>query len=472
MARLRPALALLGVLTALLPPATASAAAPAGAAQPRLPLQAFFDLIEADDARALRALQTVSDRWHDAWAPMLVEAMFFAPSAQRRRAILKVLEGGTGQTFGAESARWWEWIWRHDAGLHPDYASYKARVYGRIDPAFSRYFSDRGAALPATIRLDEVRWGGVKRDGIPPLDHPATVGASAAGFLDDAHVVFGFESGGETRAYPRRIMGWHEVVRDRVGGTEVTGVYSPLCGTMVVYRMPARMPAQPPARTPPQTSTFGTSGFVYRSSKLLVDAETDSLWSTLTGRAVVGSRAAAGAALEPLPVVTTTWGAWRRRHPETSVVSLDTGFTRDYSEGAAYRDYLATDRLMFGVPQRDDRLADKAEVLALRFGAPGDRPVAIAADLLLRRPLLQGALGGARFVVLTDPSGANRVYSRGAHTFARWDGEDRVIDEEDRACAVAESGITCGDERLPRLPAHRAFWFGWFAAFPETELIR
>jgi len=55
-------------------------------------------------------------------------------------------------------------------------------------------------------------------------------------------------------------------------------------------------------------------------------------------------------------VVTTTWGEWRRRHPGTRVLSLDTGYGRDYSEGAAYRDYFATDELMFSVPVLDTTL--------------------------------------------------------------------------------------------------------------------
>ena len=68
-----------------------------------------------------------------------------------------------------------------------------------------------------------------------------------------------------------------------------------------------------------------------------------------------------------MSVVTTTWGEWRKRHPATTVLSLETGADRDYGEGVAYRDYFATDELMFTVPSRDDRLKNKAEVLALRF---------------------------------------------------------------------------------------------------------
>src|SRR5260370_27699261 len=94
-------------------------------------------------------------------------------------------------------------------------------------------------------------------------------------------------------------------------------------------------------------------------------AATKSLWSTLSGPPVVGPLAGKGIVLKPLYLVTTTWGEWRRRHPATRVLSLDTGYARDYSEGAAYRDYCATQRLMFNLPRLHERLPHQPEVLAV-----------------------------------------------------------------------------------------------------------
>jgi len=104
---------------------------------------------------------------------------------------------------------------------------------------------------------------------------------------------------------------------------------------------------------------IGTSGFLYRSNKLMYDDATRSLWSTLTGRPVLDALAARDIGLEPLFVVTTNWGGRRRRNPRTLVLSIDTGYERDYSEGRAYRDYFATDDLMFPVPELDTRLKNK-----------------------------------------------------------------------------------------------------------------
>ena len=131
-------------------------------------------------------------------------------------------------------------------------------------------------------------------------------------------------------------------------------------------------------------------------------------------------------------MVTTTWGEWKKRHPGTTVLALDTGHQRDYSEGAAYRDYFATDRLMFGVPKLDTRLANKAEVLALRSrGKPGEQ-LAISAEFLAANRVYHDRIGGKPFVVLTDASGANRVYDGTGHRFA----SGTAI----RRCAMAPAG--------------------------------
>ncbi len=200
------------------------------------------------------------------------------------------------------------------------------------------------------------------------------------------------------------------------------------------------------------------------------DHATKSLWSTLTGTPVVGPLVGKGIELTTLHVVTTTWKEWKKRHPETLVLSLDTGHQRDYSEGAAYREYFATDRLMFGVPKLDTRLSNKAEVLALR--SPTEQ-LAIAAQFLTANRVYHDRLGRQAFVVFTDTSGANRVYETGNVRFESWDGDDVVRDSAGRSWKLSEDRLVGpGGRTLKRLPAHRAFWFGWYAAYPNTRLVR
>ena len=436
------------------------AAAPVAlvAPPPPIPLTTFFALAGDDPRQADRAETAIGKQWDNRYAIMLVELAHFAsPQAQER--IVGLLERRSGQRFGTDVDRWYAWIWRTDPGTHPSYAEFKATLYGNIDPRFRRYFD---GAPKTGIRLDEIRWGGVVRDGIPPLDHPKMLPANQATYLADANLVFAIELNGDARAYPKRIMAWHEMVRDRIGGEELNGVYCTLCGSMIFYRTTIKGVHH----------VLGTSGFLYRSNKLMYDHATESLWSTLTGTPVVGPLVGRGLELEPLSVVTTTWGEWRRLHPGTSVLSLETGFQRDYGEGVAYREYFATDRLMFTVPRLDSRLANKAEVLAVRVPGAAAERLAISVEFLLRHPVYHDRIGTEEFVVLTDRSGANRAYASGKRRFTGWDGTS-AVDSEGRRWLVTEASLRASDGlTLRRLPAHRAFWFGWYSAFPTTRLVK
>jgi hypothetical protein len=222
---------------------------------------------------------------------------------------------------------------------------------------------------------------------------------------------------------------------------------------------------------------LGTSGLLYRSNKLMFDEETMSLWSTLEGKPVVGSLVGSGLELVPLPVVTTTWSEWRTRHPTTTVLAEDTGHARDYSEGAAYRNYFATDELMFQVPQPDTRLKNKAEVLAMLLTSRngGSLPVAISADFLARNRLYQRQFADHSIVVVTSRDGANRAYVAGAVRFVRLIDDHTVRDSEGRDWVIGEEALTRpgpAPRSLRRVAARRAFWFGWHAQFPRTELVR
>lgn len=422
----------------------------------------FLELLTSDVADAARALETIEEQWHPGNRVMLVEALRLSRSPIVARRIRTALARRAGGSSESELGDWFRAIWKEDYRPHPDYADFKAALYSRVDPRFREYFANERAS---SIRLDEIRWGGVVRDGIPPLKDPKMIPAADATYLEDSNIVFAVEVNGDARAYPKRILAWHEMVKDTVGGESIAGVYCTLCGSMIVYR----------TEIDGVHHELGTSGFLYRSNKLMYDHETKSLWSTLTGTPVVGPLVDHGIELELGHVVTSTWGEWRRRHPDTRVLSLDTGYDRDYREGVAYRDYFATDALMFEVPESDSRLLNKDEVLALRFDDDGGREkvLAISARFLSEHPVYHDRIADRAFVVLTDASGANRVYETNGVRFRTWNGDDAVVDEDGATWTLSEDAISRpGIEPLSRLPAHRAFWFGWFAAYPHTRLVK
>ncbi len=388
----------------------------------------LFAATSTDEAASQAALAQIAAGWKNGYAGMFVDALAMLQRSAfgnpfefvRYARLLQFLEQQTGQSFGTSLAKWRDWVWRQPYDPHPDYGAFKGALYAPIDPRFENFFRE---PLKASIRLDQVDWGGVTVNGIPPLDHPKVVTAAAATYLRDSNIVFGVAWNGVSRAYPKRILAWHEMALDHVGGVDLTLVYCTLCGTVIPYDSHAGG----------ATYSFATSGLLYLSNKLMFDKETNSLWSSLEGTPVIGPLVGKGIQLEILPIVTTTWGEWRREHPDTSVLSLDTGFRRDYSEGAAYAGYFSTDAPMFQVPRLDGRLR------------------------------------------VTTSAGANLIYAATGHRFEPGSDDDHVIDESGRTWEVGEDAlheINASHTRLIRVPAHRAFWFGWYAQHPDTVLVK
>ena len=420
-------------------------------------MQKLFAVNKQKNREALAYLETT---WHDGYIPMLIDALYLAENGIDRLGIQWLLEAKTGQQNGQDVFAWMEWLWNREEVILPYHGEWMAQIHKGIDARFATYF--RGRTEQSLIRLDEVRWGGVVQDGIPPLRQPEMITAAAADYLADDNVVFGISINGDHRAYPKRILAWHEMFVDEIGGEPIAGVYCTLCGTVIAYN----------TRFEGKDYDLGTSGFLYRSNKLMYDRETQSLWNTIEGTPVIGPLIDEGIVLNSHSVVTTTWGEWRALHPDTKVLSLDTGHRRDYAEGAAYRKYFATDDLMFHVPTLDDRLPNKAEVLVIRAEGYREDPLAISAEFLRRKRIYQDKIGDTRFVVVTDKSGGNRVYRAGDHSFKKLD-KGRLKAEDGVLWTVEEERLVSpGGEVLERLPYHRIFWFAWFNAYPETRLVR
>lgn len=218
---------------------------------------------------------------------------------------------------------------------------------------------------------------------------------------------------------------------------------------------------------------LGTSGFLYRSNKLMYDRATSSMWSTLHGTPVVGPLVGKGIKLKRRSVVTTTWGEWRKRHPKTTVLSLKTGFRRDYGEGVAYKNYFNNDRLMFTVPGSDKRLPNKREVLALR-STDGSNATAIDTEFLKKNRIYPVNIGKDKVVVITSISGEARAYYSGNVKFTKWTEPDKLEDSDNSPWTLTEADLIKkeGEMRLKRYPSHQSFWFGWHAQFPKTRLIK
>ena len=98
------------------------------------------------------------------------------------------------------------------------------------------------------------------------------------------------------------------------GGVPAALAYCTLCGSGILF--------ETAVAGRPEPFVFGSSGFLYRSNKLMYDRETNSLWNQFLGSPVVGPLTGSGIELEIRPVVITSWGDWRAGHPHTKVLSL------------------------------------------------------------------------------------------------------------------------------------------------------
>jgi len=323
----------------------------------------------------------------------------------------------------------------------------------------------------------------VRVDGIPSLDDPARLSPEEATYLDPNEPVFGIALNGEAMAYPVRLMDWHELSNDVVGGVPVSLAYCTLCGAAIAFD----------GRAPDgNTYTFGTSGLLYRTNKLMYDRTTRTLWNQFTGKPVIGSLAADADSLQLdlLPVVTTSWRDWLEQHPETEVLDVKTGHDRVYQVfGQPYGDYFRTDEVRFPAFQRSDELHPKDRVYGLRLG--GIRKAWVIDDLV-QEQVLNDEFAGSPIVLVAqrgladvedilvripwpnyDYGGEIRSFERGRNTFSPGPDPDTILDEDGGEWTVTEEALVGPEgERLERVNGHIAFWLGWFLFFPEAELWR
>lgn len=270
-----------------------------------------------------------------------------------------------------------------------------------------------------SIPLKEIRNGGPGKDGIPAIYNPKFIPADQAEFLEPDDPVISVTHAGKTRAYPIRILNWHEVVNDAIGDLVFVVTYCPLCGTGMVFdRTIGEKPVE-----------FGVSGLLYQSDVLLYDDRTESLWSQLEREAVAGRMT--GTKLEWIPSQQTTWELWRERHPDGKVLSTDTGHRRNYNR-SPYLGYERSERLMFPVPSHNRAFPNKTWIWGIEI--EGEAKAYPEKTLPLNQPVAD-TVGGTELTLTRD-----------------------------------KGGVQAKDAEGNDVPIVRAFWFAWQAFHPETSI--
>ena len=327
----------------------------------------------------------------------------------------------------------------------------------------------------------EIISGGPPPDGIPPIDDPSFLNvADALDLLPAAEPVVALEIDGDARAYPVRVLIWHEIVNDTVGDVPVSVTYCPLCNSAVSYRREVRG----------VETTFGTSGSLFASALVMYDRATESLWTHFDGRAVVGLLA--GDQLEPIASPLLSWEEFRATYPDGLVLDPDaTGFTRNYGSNPyqGYDDPNTDPFLFLGAP--DDRADAKQRVVGIAHnGDAAAYSIEAVSGGAARATNVQ--VGGEDLVIFWKAGQATALESSeiaggrdvGSVSVLRAevDGEtltfvaqdDVFVDEQTGSQWLLNGEAVDGPlagSRLERIHHLDTFWFAWATYQPGTALI-
>ena len=317
-----------------------------------------------------------------------------------------------------------------------------------------------------SIPIDEIFDGGPGKDGIPALTEPAFIPRNE-GYLDGHNMVLGFVAGDEARAYPVDILDWHEIINDTVGDVNIAVTYCPLTGTGIGWNREING----------NITTFGVSGLLYNSNLIPYDRLTNSNWSQIRLDCVEGSLK--GTEIETFPLVETTWRTWKKMYPSTLIVSLRTGYARDYGN-YPYGSYLDIDNaLLFPVANKDDRLANKERVHAIVQS--GDARVYLLSAFGNLVSVIQEEFKGQHLVVVGngfDDFVASYINDEGKDgiplSFTPVQDQYPVVmkDQEGNNWDVfgrAVSGARKGD-RLKHTKSFMGYWFSFAAFYPNVTI--
>jgi len=302
-------------------------------------------------------------------------------------ALAGLLAFGSWQFY--EDRAYWQAVWQQRTTSPNQSPHFQANAAAGHRVEYSPAPMEFDLSMIAIPR-DEVLAGGPPKDGIPALTRPKFVLAEKATYLGDEDRVIGLVSGDQAKAYPLKILNYHEIINDSLGDLSVAVTYCPLCDSCAVFDR----------KTKAGVREFGVSGLLYNSNILMYDRglPVESLWSQVMTRGVSGP--AANQSLSALPLELTTWKDWRARHAQTMAVSSETGHQRDY-ERRPYTRYFSTPQLMFPAKPSDSRLPAKARVLGVWAGSQAKTyPESLFSEKRLR---IEDTIDGKRLVIEFNP---------------------------------------------------------------------
>lgn len=275
----------------------------------------------------------------------------------------------------------------------------------------------------AKVEKSELEQGCLSQDCIPSINVPVFESVDQASWLNDEDIVFGVTYKGIIRAYPQRILNWHEIVNDTIAGDPIVITFCPLCGSALAFERKVNR----------VITEFGVSGKLHNSDLVMYDRYEGNLWQQITGVGIVGPAARRNEVLRQIPIVTTPWREWKKEYPNTEVLSRETGFVKDYN-AYPYGTYEQDDELYFGVKNLNKKLQIKTVVYGI------------------------------------EVNGASKAYPESAFdnqlTISDTVGSIAVLLEKTKDGKILITNQMTQEEIIPI----RLFWFAWASFHPDTAL--
>ncbi len=276
------------------------------------------------------------------------------------------------------------------------------------------------------VHPDKILSGGPPKDGIPAIDNPRFVSVQEADeWIEDNELVLALMYKGVKRVYPLQILVWHEIVNDNVAGDPVLITYCPLCGSGIAYERMIEINGQR------IETEFGTSGKLYNSNLVMYDGRTETYWTQIDGKAIVGELT--GQELSEISIDTLSWRDWKVEHPDSEVLSQETGSLLAYGQDP-YGSYYEDSNLFFPVENQDNRIHPKTVIFGIEINGTYK---AYREEDLIKAGVIDDVLDGTRIKVERDETGIVKIINL--------DTGEEIVKERD-------------------------FWFAWYAFHPSTSL--
>jgi len=273
------------------------------------------------------------------------------------------------------------------------------------------------------VQPEDIQQGCSGQDCIPAINDPRFDTAKNVTWLNDNDTIFVLNYKGVTRAYPQKILNWHEIINDTVSGDPIIITFCPLCGSAVAYKRVVNG----------KVAEFGVSGKLVNNDLVMYDRLEGNLWQQVTGVAIVGPAARRNEVLQVVDIATTSWGKWKNEHSDAQVLSRDTGYSRNYSQ-YPYGTYEQNDQVYFGMKNLNRKLQIKTVVYGIELNGAAK---AYPKDIVDKQQTIQDKINNIPIKIQELPTGE-----------------------------IAVTNLQTNKEIIPL----RVFWFAWAAFHPDTQL--